>query len=89
MTIFNKVLDRLFKEAVSLGRPATDFAFRQEQMFNMNPKGWRMPKKAVRLDAQGLSRGDKKRIARDKAREKARNQIAESIAKRRDFTRHV
>lgn len=78
MNIFDKIINRAFKAAVSLGQPAPDFAYRQEVMFNMNPNGWPTPKKSQRVDAQGKTRGDHKRAAREKANAKARAQIAAS-----------
>lgn len=71
MNIFDKITDAEWKNASRLGRPARDeyeFLFRNEAMARLNPKGFRTPPKEPRVDASGMTRGDRKRQMRERTK---------------------
>lgn len=73
MNIFDKMVSRDWDAARRLGCPAATEAERLrrvEAMAAMNPSGFRTPAKQPRRDAQGKTRGDRKREARTRTNAK-------------------
>lgn len=68
---FNAVLTKEHANDTKLGMPSTDeahFARRMTIMERMaGGKGWSSPAREPKKDAQGLTRGDRKRAARERA----------------------
>jgi len=76
MNAFNKAIETEFANDFKLGIPLRDPVLinrRLTAMSNLtNGKGFRVPPQEPKKNAQGLTRGARKRIAREKANEKAR-----------------
>lgn len=72
--IFNEIVAGEHANDTKLGLPSTDpthAARRRTIMEHMaGGNGWRTPPKEPKRDAQGLSRGDRKRLARERANAK-------------------
>lgn len=69
MNIFNRILNREFRQSVTLGNPlgrdSGPFLARMNQLATMrNNRGFRTPPLEPRKDAQGLTRGERKRVLR-------------------------
>lgn len=81
MNIFKRVADKHEGDGTRLGFPAKDEGQRMRRdaaMAHMNPNGFRQPKKEPKVDAQGLTRGQRKRIKQAQLRDVARDQIETS-----------
>ncbi|SFB52629.1 hypothetical protein SAMN03159496_04673 [Rhizobium sp. NFR07] len=68
-TAFQKVLDKEHENDSKLGMPSTSLEHHVRRLTLMERlaggKGWRDPKKEPRRDAQGLTRGQRKRALRE------------------------
>ena len=81
MNIFSKVAQKYEGDATKLGCRSKDEGHKNRRMAAMaamNPNGFRQYKKEPRLDAQGMTRGQRKRAAEAKRRSVAREQIEQS-----------
>lgn len=71
MNIFDKIMFKQAEQETRLGNPLRDTAAIQRRLTNfaqiMGGKGFRTPKKSPRVNAQGLTRGDRKRAAFERA----------------------
>lgn len=91
MTIFNAIAAREHANDTKLGMPSTDpmhYARRRTIMEKLaGGKGWRTDPKEPKKDAQGLTRGDRKRAARERANAKVSEhrdyELLNSAARRR------
>lgn len=73
MNIFKRLIARERAADFRLGMPAADAAARERRMnamASLNPAGFRQPKREPKTDAQGRTRGDRKRAARARANAK-------------------
>lgn len=72
--IFNDIVADYHANDFKLGIPSTDAAHFDRRKTVMEKlsggTGWRSPAKEPKRDAQGLSRGDRKRLAREAANSK-------------------
>lgn len=72
-SIFSRLVARERAWDFLLGTPAPDEAARDRRlqaMAALNPAGFRQPKKEPKTDAQGRTRGDRKRLSRARANAK-------------------
>ena len=79
MNVFQRLFARQVANDYLLGLPSIDEAHQKRRlnaMASLNPKGFRTPPKTPRTDAQGLTRGDRKRRRRRMCNDIAREQIA-------------
>ncbi|WP_306049275.1 hypothetical protein [Oceaniradius stylonematis] len=73
MNSFNRILRRDAEADFRLGTPSKDEAARDRRltaMASLNPSGFRQHKNEPRKDAQGKTRGDRKREGRARANAK-------------------
>ena len=64
MNVFNEIIHADIVQSFKIGCPAPDpeaHALRWQTMAQLNPKGFRTPKKALATNAKGLTRGQRKR----------------------------
>lgn len=68
MNVFNKILQNEAVAATSLGNPSADYAAHRRRMNAMatmtGTRGFSVPPMEPRKDAQGFTRGDRKRAIR-------------------------
>ena len=73
-TVFDEIVADYHANDFKLGMPSTDdahFDRRKTVMEKLSGgKGWRIPAKEPKRNAQGLSRGDRKRLARAASNER-------------------
>lgn len=84
MNIFRRLVAKEWNKATRLGCPAGSDAEslqRRGAMALLNPNGFRTPPKIPRVDSQGLTRGDRKRAARQATNAKIQAETAARIAK--------
>lgn len=71
MNIFNRLMAKQISKEITLGNPLVDHSAisrRQNHFASMrNGNGFQQPKKSPKTDAQGLTRGDRKRLMRLKS----------------------
>jgi hypothetical protein len=86
MNIFNEIAARENANDYRLGMPAANSAHFDRRMTAMaqltNQKGFRLYPKQPKRDAQGLTRGDRRRLRHAAAFDKWKTAEAERIAKR-------
>lgn len=86
MTIFSEIAAREHANDCRLGMPAANSAHFDRRMTAMaqmtNQKGFRLYPKQPKRDAQGLTRGDRRRLRHAAAFDKWKAAEAERIAKR-------
>ena len=81
MNIFTRTANLLEGGETLIGCPSKDeghFERRMNAMAQMNPSGFRTPKRALKTDAEGNTRGMRKRARLEVAKEKQREEIAKS-----------
>lgn len=90
MNIFNRIIFGDFAQEKRLGYPLNDKASIERRMNIMSGytggKGFRTPARKPRVDAQGKTRGDRKRAIRVacNAAERKRQELAAKIIARRE-----
>lgn len=87
INVFNKIMGDQSKIETSLGNPLNDpmaIARRQSHFAAMTGgRGFRTPPKSLKADAEGLTRGDRKRARREASNAAIQDQHDENIASRK------